>query len=179
MDLYAPDPRPASARRQPAPRVDWRELYVGMGERVFRMLHRMTGDPALAEDLTHDAFVRVHEARDQYDGRGPVAAWVFRIAANLARDELRRRTRRADALSAYPGRDGQTAPVDSDLRVSLQDALAELGPGYRHVVLLHDVDGYTHAEIAEMLGIREGTSRVRLTRARVLLRAALSAGSER
>jgi RNA polymerase sigma-70 factor (ECF subfamily) len=153
-------------------------LYEALGERVFRMLHRMTGDDALAEDLTHDVFVRVHEARHQYAGRGPLVAWVFRIAGNVARDELRQRDKRslrlAEVAREQGGPDGDPA-----LRLTLQAALADLDEGQRAVVLLHDVDGYTHAEIAEMLEIREGTSKARLSRAHQALRAALGGIPER
>lgn len=159
--------------------ADWRELYQLLGLRVFRMMHRMTGDPAVAEDLTHDAFVRVHEARHQYDGSGPVAAWVFRIAANIGRDHLRQRTMQADRLLAFQARTDQAPVLDHELRLSLEAALLALEPTYRTVVLLHDVDGFTHAEIADLLDIREGTSRARLSRARELLRGVLTGGTER
>jgi RNA polymerase sigma-70 factor (ECF subfamily) len=157
--------------RETAARVDWRELYDTFGERVFRMLHRMTDDAALAEDLTHDVFLRVHHARDQYDGRGAVAAWLFRVAGNVARDELRRRAMRVKRMALY--RRDEVTTGDPELRITLQVALDELESGHRAVVLLHDVDGYTHPEIAEMLDIREGTSRARLSRARQALRTSL------
>ena len=153
---------------------DWRQLYEDLGERVFRMLHRMMGDRALAEDLTHDTFIRVHESRDKYDGSGAIAAWVFRIAGNLARDELRRGEMRVRRLLHFPRLQGGSG--DPQLRVTLQTALEGLDPEQRAVVLLHDVDGYNHAEIAQMLDIREGTSRARLSRARERLRAALGPG---
>lgn len=158
--------------------ADWRELYESFGLRVFRMLHRMTGDHAVAEDLTHDAFVRIHEARGQYDGTGPVAAWVFRIAANLGRDHLRHRTMSAERLRTFQTRNTPPPGRDHELRMSLESALDAMDPIYRSVVLLHDVDGFTHGEISDMLGIREGTSRARLSRARELLRGVLTGGRE-
>lgn len=178
MDQHASAPLPRAAQVGPPHGIDWQRLYDELGERVFRMLHRMTGDAHVAEDLTHDVFVRVHETRTQYDGRGPVAAWVFRIAANCARDALRRRTARARRLSLYTAPD-RSEPTDVELRLTLESALRRLDPAQRRVVLLHDVDGYSHAEIAEMLGIREGTSRVRLFRARAALRDALGNRLER
>lgn len=178
MDQHAPAPLPRAAHPGPPDRVDWQRLYDELGERVFRMLHRMTGDAHEAEDLTHDVFVRIYETRTQYDGRGPVAAWVFRIAANCARDALRRRSARARRLSLYRAPE-RSEPTDVDLQLTLESALRQLDPAQRHVVLLHDVDGYNHAEIAEMLGIREGTSRVRLFRARAALRHALGNRTER
>ncbi len=170
--LLAPYPVPPP---HPLSSVDWSVLYQEFGERVFRMLDRMTGDAALGEDLTHDVFVRIHEARHQFDGAGEIGAWVFRIAGNLARDELRRAERHARRLTTEPNAASHVIP-DPALRLTLEQALAALDPGHRSVVLLHDVDGYSHAEIAQLLGIREGTSRARLSRARHLLRAALGAG---
>jgi RNA polymerase sigma-70 factor (ECF subfamily) len=159
--------------------VEWRELYQLLGERVFRMLHRMTGDSAQAEDLTHDTFIRVHESRHQYDGTGSLSAWVFRIAGNLARDEFRRRSMRQERLVLLHPSGEAPAPRDPELRMALEDALAALSHDHRTVVLLHDVDGYRHPEIAEMLDIAEGTSRARLSRARELLRVALRTDSGR
>lgn len=151
--------------------LNWRELYETLGERVFRLLHRMTGDAALAEDLVHETFLRVHQAAGRFEGRGDLAAWVYRIAGNLGRDELRSREMRSRRLLLFPE---PTPPgPDHELRVVLERALDTLDEGLREVVLLHDVDGYTHTEIAEMLGIRDGTSRARLSRARALLRESL------
>lgn len=176
------DPR-TLARVEPAGRpatapVDWRALYEELGERVFRLLHRMTGDEQQAADLTHDAFVRVHESRAQYDGRGSLQAWVFRIAANIGRDALRSRTLRggldAELEGAAAGR--SASPPDHGLRIDLERALDAVGESHRVVLLLHDVDGYAHREIAEMLDVAVGTSKARLSRARAMLRDAMKRG---
>lgn len=155
----------------PVPPPDWRVLYEALGERVFRLLHRMTGDPALAEDLTHDTFLRVHDGAHQFGARGDVAAWVYRIAGNLGRDELRRRATRERHLVLVPP--AVSTARDLDLTLTLQSALDQLDPEHRAVVLLHDVDGFSHAEIADMLDIAEGSSRARLSRARHVLRLVL------
>jgi len=179
MNALAPSPF-ADSGAVPSPRgVEWRALYERLGERVFRMLHRMTGDAAHAEDLTHDTFIRVHEARHQYDGTGSLSAWVFRIAGNLARDEFRRRRMRRERLVLLHPSGEAPAPRDPELRMVLESALGALSHDHRTVVLLHDVDGYTHPEIAEMLDIAEGTSRARLSRAREQLRIALGADTGR
>ncbi|MGE3618306.1 MAG: RNA polymerase sigma factor, partial [Gemmatimonadales bacterium] len=156
---------PRSALTEPIPDAtdpvadgypDWRALYEALGERVFRMLHRMTDDPDLAHDLTHDTFLRAHLARRRYDGRGSLAAWIFRIAGNVARDELRRRqVRRRHLLATPPGE--PVFRTNPGLRLALAEALAALDPDQRAVVLLHEVEGYSHPEIAEMLGISDGT----------------------
>lgn len=171
MSLPIP-PGPPHPPPPPGVGFDWQELYLLLGERVFRMLHRMMGDAETAADLAHDTFVRIHQCRDQYNGRGPIAGWVFRIAGNIGRDEIRKRATHARVEQLHAGISGPRAPL-ADLRLSLQDALADLEPGHRAVVLLHDVDGYTHREIAEMLNIAEGTSKARLSRGRQALRVAI------
>lgn len=153
---------------------DWERLYAEMGEKVFRMIHRMTGDEHLAEDLTHDTFVRMHERRHQYDGRGSVEGWVFQIARNLTLNRARIRSNRrrllereAPRLDRHPTPGSRTS-VES--RLQLESALDELPSGQRTALLLHVVDGYTHAEIGRMLQIAEGTSRARVSRAKAALR---------
>jgi RNA polymerase sigma-70 factor (ECF subfamily) len=159
-------------RRATSDEVDWAELYDQFGSRVFHLLRRMTGDSALAEDLTQDAFVRIHKARGHYRGDGPLAAWVFRIAGNLGRDALRRGRHRTQLAHQAPAATRETP--NEELRLSLRQALSDLEVDARTVVLLHDVDGFSHREIAEALGIQEGTSRARLSRARAQLRLALA-----
>lgn len=156
--------------------VNWEELYDEIGERVFRLLHRMVRDAEEAADLTHDAFLRMHQARDQYDQHGPLHAWAFRIAANLGRDALRRRGTRQKYLQPEAGDEPtSSASRRRDVeRLSLQRALTQLSPTHRTVLLLHDVDGYTHLEIGEMLAIPVGTSKARLSRARSAMRSVLS-----
>ncbi len=155
----------------------WESLYESLGERVFRLLHRLTGDSEEAADLTHDAFVRVHGALAQFDGRGSVEAWVFRIAANVGRDALRRRRVRAQHSRTVEDGLSLVTPAKAPRRLALDRALARLDEAHRMVLLLHDVDGYTHGEIAEMLEIAVGTSKARLSRARKTMRVEL--GGER
>jgi len=166
----------AAGIRSGEPR-SWRVLYEELGERAFRLVLRITGDEEVATDLTHDAFVLVAERGSQYTGRGSIKAWVFQIAANLARDWLRTTKRRRTLLEertdvAHPSRTlwGGGGGLDAETRMVLRRAVAELAEGQRTVLLLYDVDGYTHPEIATMLDIAEGTSKARLSRARARLR---------
>ena len=163
----------ASAVRARSSDLHWEALYEALGERVFRLLHRMMRDPEEAADLTHDAFVRIHGALRQYDGSGSVEAWVFRIAANVGRDALRRRQVRAAHSRTALEDQVRVTPAEATRRLALERALARLDEQHRIVLLLHDVDGYTHPEIAEMLEMAVGTSRARLSRARRTMRAAL------
>lgn len=153
-------------------RPAWQVLYDELGERVYRLILRMTRDEELARDLTHDTFVRVFETRAQYRGRGTVRAWVFQIAVNLLRERARTARRRGELLE----REGMGRSVASDesarveSRIVLEEALASLPDDQRAALLLFEVDGYTHAEIGEMLGVAEGSSKARVSRAKAALR---------
>jgi RNA polymerase sigma-70 factor (ECF subfamily) len=161
----------------PGSELDWRALYDALGERVFRLAFRMTRDEALAHDITHDTFVRVFEKRDQFSGRGSWRDWVFRIAANLVRERGRTATRRRELLAESASTFPRATPDDTarvDARIVLDEALAELPDDQCIALLLYEVDGFTHAEIGEMLGIAEGSSKARVSRAKAALRAALN-----
>lgn len=136
----------------------------------------MTGDEDHALDLTHDTFVRVFERLDQYDGRGAISSWVFQIAVNLVRQQARTRRRRNELLEQEGfalERSVQDESRRVESRVVLEAALARLPEEQRTTLLLYEVDGYGHAEIAEMLGVAEGSSKARLSRAKATLRDAL------
>jgi RNA polymerase sigma-70 factor (ECF subfamily) len=161
----------ATERRLTIGTPPWEQLYTELGGRVFRLLCRLTGDTELAEDLTHDTFVRAYTRAHQYTGRGSRNGWIFRIATNVARDALRRRRLRT-MVEALLGRDATPLRHHDgpELRITLQRAVARLPAKQRAILLLHDVDGYTHEEIADMLGLAEGSSKAGLSRARARLR---------
>jgi RNA polymerase sigma-70 factor (ECF subfamily) len=124
-----------------------------------------------AEDAVQEGFLHAFRALDRFRSDQPFGAWLNRIIANAALDLVRRRkVREADELPdslALPFRD----PGESDeLRRRLQDALTELPDRQRAVIVLHDVEGFTHGEIGGMLGIPEGTARSDLHHARAALR---------
>lgn len=127
-----------------------------------------------AEDAVQEGFVRAWQAIDRFDPSQGFAAWLNRIVANAALDITRRRKVRSteelsDALQS-PFRD---PAQDAELRTRLAEALAELPERARSVIVLHDVEGFTHVEIGEMLGIPGGTARSDLHHARQKLRALL------
>jgi RNA polymerase sigma-70 factor (ECF subfamily) len=124
-----------------------------------------------AEDAVQDGFLHAFRALDRFRSDQPFGAWLNRIVANAALDLVRRRkVRDADELPdtvAVPFRD----PGEADeLRRRLGDALTHLSARQRSVIVLHDVEGYTHGEIGSMLGIPEGTARSDLHHARAALR---------
>jgi RNA polymerase sigma-70 factor (ECF subfamily) len=124
-----------------------------------------------AEDAVQEGFLHAYRALDRFMPDQPFGAWLYRIMANAALDLVRRRkVRDADELPEtvpMPFRD----PGEADeLRTRLAEALTHLTDRQRSVIVLHDVEGFTHGEIGQMLGIPEGTARSDLHHARASLR---------
>lgn len=128
-----------------------------------------------AEDAVQDGFMRAHQALNRFDAGQSFGAWLHRIVANSALDLSRRRkVRAADELSdAFPSVFRDPAE-DSELRERLQAALATLPDRARSVLVLHDIEGFTHAEIGELLSIPGGTARSDLHHARRKLKTLLA-----
>jgi RNA polymerase sigma-70 factor (ECF subfamily) len=130
-----------------------------------------------ADELTQDVFVRVWERLGTFRGEAAFGTWIHRVAINvmLARQEVRKRDRGRfedddERIEAAP-----VAPRQTESSLDLESALASLPEGARRVFVLHDVEGYKHHEIAEMLEITVGTSKSQLHRARMLMREQLVA----
>lgn len=151
-------------------------LYRSHVDRVFSVCARMVADRCLAEELTQDVFVRAWEKLALFRGESAFGTWLHRLAVNVVlnarKTEGRRRTRfdePENGMDTLP-MPGLSVPGD---RMDLEGAMAKLPPGARRVFVLHDVEGYRHEEIGEMLGITAGGSKAQLHRARMLLREAL------
>jgi RNA polymerase sigma-70 factor (ECF subfamily) len=135
----------------------------------------MTGNPATAEDLTQDTFVSAWRSLPGYEGRSRFSTWLHRIAVNVVLGHFRSSGRRLDAVSGDEVEPvEQVVPAAPGLALDLERAIAALPTGARTVFVLHDVEGYTHDEIARMAGVAVGTSKAQLSRARALLRKALT-----
>jgi len=152
---------------------------------VFTLCYRLIGERTAAEDAAQEAFLSAYRALHQFKG-GSFRSWLLRIAANAARDELRRRMRRIPARSLAaetdddhaidppdPGADPAAALDDRSLGPALEAALRSLPPDQREVILLADVHGFQYEEIAAATGVAMGTVKSRLFRARERLRRAL------
>jgi RNA polymerase sigma-70 factor (ECF subfamily) len=127
-----------------------------------------------AEDAVQEGFLHAYRAMARFDAAYPFGAWLARIVANAALDLVRRRRVRAtEELPATVAMPFSDPAVRSELRTRLNAALAELPPRQRAVLVLHDVEGYRHAEIGAMLGMPEGTARSDLHHARTAMRRAL------
>ncbi|PYP10375.1 MAG: hypothetical protein DMD59_05810 [Gemmatimonadetes bacterium] len=151
------------------------DRYAAQARRVARAV---LGDPDDADDAAQDGFLSALVKLAQYDARRPFGPWLMRIVANAATDRRRRRNvRRAEPLDPSlvgGGPRPDTAAMRSELGERLRTALGELPERRRTAVVLFDVEGYSHAEIAGILGIPEGTVRSEVFHARRRLRTLLA-----
>jgi len=152
-------------------------LYHAHAGRIYALCLRLVGDPARAEDLMQDTFVRAWTRLDSYRGPEGFPTWLRTIALHLAISDRRARQRRRwkedPVEERFPG-DPPAAPRELGSALDLERAIAGLPPGAREVFVLHDVEGLRHDEIGGLLGVAVGTSKAQLHRARRLLREALS-----
>ena len=153
----------------------FRRLYRRHASAVYALLLRLTaGDVARAEDCLQDAWMRAIAALDRFAWRSSLRTWIRGIAINCWREGWRD-DRRAP-LRLVEDHEPELDPPDvSPLDViALERAVADLPDGYRAVLVLHDVEGFTHEEIGEALGIVPGTSKSQLARARAAVRRSLA-----
>lgn len=163
------------ARAKAGDRGAMGELYELHARRVYTVVRRLVGDDHLAEDLSHEAWVRAFEKLHLFRGDSAFGTWIYRLATNVALNRLRRSSKR-DAVEASADLPRITkAPDDAVVngRV-LSLALDKLPPGYRRVLVLHDVEGWTHEEIANSLNCSAGTSKSQLHKARARMRQLIS-----
>ncbi len=154
-----------------------RELYDAHVDRVFRLAYRLTGDEEQARELTQEAFIRAFNQLGRFRGDSALATWLYRVTVSVAsnmRRRYRRRERETDLTAAADMATAGPADADPDLRDRMAAAIDALPEIYRTTFVMHDVEGYTHPEIAGTLGVAEGTSKSRLFIARGMLRQALA-----
>jgi RNA polymerase sigma-70 factor (ECF subfamily) len=154
-----------------------RSLWSRHAPHIDAVVRRLVGDDFdLAVDIAQEVWIQIFRALPQYRGDSKFGTWAHRIAVNRTLNALRK-TRRLAKIETDVDED--TASVEPDAERSLmmatiQGAASKLSPGARAVFLLHDVEGYTHEEIAERLGITSGGSKSQLFKARVKLRTLLA-----
>jgi len=154
--------------------------------RLQNIVYRYIRDFQRSEDLAQEAFVRVYLHRERYRKTGKFSTWIFTIAVNLAKNEIRRKVRLRDVLSldyiaemlggSDPGIKDESQPA-ADRQAErgqtsgvVADAIAKLPVVYREALVLRDIEGLAYEEIAEILGIPGGTVRSRINRARIMLK---------
>jgi RNA polymerase sigma-70 factor (ECF subfamily) len=175
-------------------RAAFEEIYRRNANRVYGLCLRLTADVGEAEILAQDTFVKAWFALPGFAGRGSLAAWLGRMAANLWKDRFRARSRRRRLVEELradgpggeapplggPGAEDRSGAVARLLTaMDLDRCIARLPEGARTVYVFHDVEGYTHREIAGMLDVATGTVKAQLHRARRLIRTMLDKDRER
>jgi RNA polymerase sigma-70 factor (ECF subfamily) len=167
-------------------RLATRALYDAHVRRVHRVAYRLTGDPQLALEVTQDTFAKALSHLDRFRGDSALTTWLYRITVSIALNAVRRAKRHhgreapledadsAQHVSHEPrGGYGSEGGIDPIVRERLHKAIDALPEIYRTTLIMHEFEGYSHVEIAEMLGVAVGTCKSRLFIARAQLRAAL------
>jgi len=157
-------------------------LYQSHCKRVYAICLRMLGNTTDAEDLTQEAFLLLFRKLHTFRGESAFSTWLHRLVVNTVLMHLRKKSLPVVSMEAGPAPDGETAPSSVDIaasdlilegsidRINLRRCIAQLPAGSRVIFVLHDIEGYQHHEIAEMLGRSEGVSKSQLHRARKRLR---------
>ena len=153
------------------------ELYRRHYRRVYALTLRMMGNPTEAEDMTQEVFLQLFNKIGMFRGESAFTTWLHRMTVNQVLMHFRKKSTRSELITdegetpvqIVRGTEnpGSMPVVD---RIALERALQQLPLGYRTVFVLHDIEGYEHYEIADMLGIAEGTSKSQLHKARLKLR---------
>ncbi len=149
----------------------FRALYQRHTPVLYRVALRMSaGRRRDAEDIVQTTWIRAAERLSGFRWESALPSWLTGIALNCCREAIRRRAR--DDGDTLDGLDGPVSPARNGSlgRIDLERAISRLPAGYREVLILHDIEGYTHAEIGSLLGIETGTSKSQLSRARRAVR---------
>jgi len=168
------------------------ELYRQHASRIYGMACRMTGSASDGEDLLQEVFLLVHRKLGSFKGESSLGTWIYRLATNCCLDFLRSRQHRQqrttdsldDVLPVRGSGTGLPAAASAKAgtfkldRLELERAILQLPAGYRAAFVLHDVEGFDHAEVGAQLGIAEGTSKSQVHKARLKLRELLMARAE-
>ena len=169
------------ARAQRGDESAFETLFRQNKQRVYALCLRMIGNTAEAEELTQEAFLQVFRKLHTFRGESAFSTWLHRLSVNTVLMRLRKKTLTVTSLEDDSTGDESDEPrkeygapdlalTGSIDRLHLERAIAQLPPGYKQMFLLHDVQGYEHHEIAEMLGVSIGNSKSQLHKARMRLR---------
>ena len=168
------------ARAQRGDEEAFAALFEAHKRRVYSLCLRMLGNPTEAEDLTQEAFLQLFRKIATFRGESAFSTWLHRLAVNVVLMHLRKKG--LNQISLDETENSQGEPIKRDYgdddrrlvgsidRIGLNRAISELPPGYRTVFILHDVEGYEHNEIAEIMNCSIGNSKSQLHKARLKLR---------
>lgn len=156
------------------------EIYKTHSGKLYSLACRMLGNPTEAEDLLQEIFLSAHRKLDGFRGESALGTWLYRLATNQCLDYLRSRAARSNQVTDTIDDDPAVLDVRSRgiadravAKMDLERAVAQLPEGARAAFVLHDVQGLEHKEVADVLGIAEGTSKSQVHKARLRLRALL------
>lgn len=152
-------------------------LYHQHYRRVYSLCLRMTSNVADAEDLTHDVFIQLQRKLSSFRGESAFTTWLHRITVNQVLMHFRKKSFRSETVTedgempdlVQPSSSRPSAMPIID-RIALLDAVEKLPRGYRTVFIMHDLQGYEHEEIGQILGVSAGTSKSQLHKARMRMR---------
>lgn len=166
-DVHEPHPQVVAKARRGDPAAFESLVRAYQGD-VWRLCVHLLGNPAMADDVTQDAFVRAYRFLHRFRGDAKFSTWLFSIARNCALDEIRRNQRRrrvAEIVEAQPER----APIRAELGIEVREVVTSLPLELREPLVLIDILGQSYAEVAETMGIPLGTVKSRVHRARNLV----------
>ena len=176
-------------QRQPYTEGDrqvFHELYLEHHRRVYSICLRMTQDVSEAEDLTQEVFIQLFRTIGTFRGESAFATWLHRLTVNHVLMHFRKRKVRPDLTSGNGELPVQVVAGTNDPkrmrvvdRILLSEIIAKLPSGYREAIIMHDIEGLQHSEIAEMRGRSVGTSKSQLHKGRAMLRALITQGRAR
>lgn len=175
LSLFNHEAQLVKALRKQDPKAQ-RQVYEKYSSRMLGLCFRYVSDEMIAEDVMIEGFVRVFNKIDQFNEDGSFEGWIRRIMVNEALGYLRKQKNNPEsAMSDEANNIADYALADQNLNAEeLLNLIANLPMGYRTVFNLYAIEGYSHSEIAEMMGITESTSKSQLHRARALLQKMVS-----
>jgi RNA polymerase sigma-70 factor (ECF subfamily) len=151
----------------------FRELFRRHTPHLLQFVTRVLGSSRIeAEDVVQDTWLRAYPALVTFRNESSFSTWLCSVGLRTAIDSMRR-GKRHDTDSLFED-DAASPPSSAEDRMDIETAIAQLAPGYRMVLVLHDVEGFTHEEIGTQLGIAPGTSKAQLFKARRAMRALLT-----
>jgi RNA polymerase sigma-70 factor, ECF subfamily len=152
-------------------------IYRQHAARIYTLACRMAGSPQDGEDLLQEIFLQVYRKLGSYKGDSTLGTWLYRLALNHCLDYVRSKQAKMNRLTETLDTETSVRPAANRetpiARLDLERALERLPDGCREAFVLHDVEGFGHKEIAELLGIAEGTSKSQVFKARAKLRGLL------
>ena len=161
------------------------ELYQKYHERVYSICFRMTRNTSESEDLTQDVFIRLFQTVGSFRGESAFTTWLYRLTVNLVLMHFRKRKRQLDQIDENGELPAYIVPGSQDPKrmrivdhILLSEVMPKLPEGYRQAIILHDIQGLQHKEIAEAKGRSVGTSKSQLHKGRAMLRELIAGRSQ-